>query len=43
MEMLKDLLIVVLSVICLMTVLELLEPVIDNFLKSMEDFDDDDD
>ena len=42
MGILRDFLIVILSVICLMTVLELLEPVIDNFLKSMEEFDDDD-
>ena len=42
MSILRDFLIVILSVICLMTVLELLEPVIDNFLKSMEEFDDDD-
>ena len=42
MDILRDFLVVILSVICLMTVLELLEPVIDNFLKSMEEFDDDD-
>ena len=42
MSILRDFLIVILSVICLMTALELLEPVIDNFLKSMEEFDDDD-
>ena len=42
MGILRDFLIVILSVICLMTVLELLEPVIDNFLKSMDEFDDDD-
>ena len=42
MDILRDFLVVILSVICLMAVLELLEPVIDNFLKSMEEFDDDD-